>query len=32
MNIWFLLPIVGGIIGSVIGNRAYQNYRKRYKS
>ncbi len=31
MNIWIFLPLMGAIIGGIIGNRAYKNYQKRHK-
>lgn len=31
MNIMIFLPLLGGIIGGFIGNRAYKNYRNRHK-
>ncbi len=31
MNIWIFLPILGGIVGAIIGGRAYKNYQDRHK-
>ena len=32
MSIWIFLPILGGIIGAIIGGRAYKRYNARHKN
>ncbi len=31
MTFWIFLPIAGGIIGGIIGGRAYKKYNERHK-